>query len=86
MGTLSIGKYAGLCALGGVVAYSVCMVYGLFLAGKAAELHLALFQLLPGFAGMDGISWFFGAISVVVWSAVGGAYIAWMHNVSIMKK
>lgn len=83
MGKLSIGKYAGLCVLGGVIAYTICMAYGFLLTGKAAELHLALFQLLPGFTDMGFISWFIGAISVVFWSGIGGAYIAWMHNVSI---
>lgn len=85
MGKLSIGTYAGLCVLGGVLAYTVCMAYGLLLTGKAAELHFALFQLFPGFTGMDPISWLSGAISVAVWSGVGGAYIAWMHNVSLKK-
>ena len=74
MGKLSIGKYAAL-----------CMAYGSFLAGKAAELHTALFQLLPGYAGMDVKSWFLGAISIAVWSGVTGVYVAWMHNVSIQK-
>lgn len=83
MGKLSIGKYAGLCVLGGILAYTACMLFGLFLVDKAAGLHLALFQLLPGFTGMDVMSWFLGAISVALWSGVGGAYIAWMHNVSV---
>lgn len=83
MGKLSIAKYAGLCVIGGEIAYTVCMVYGNFLSGKAGELHLALFQLLPGFSGMNFGSWFIGAISVAVWSGLGGAYIAWMHNVSL---
>ncbi len=85
MGNLSIGKYAALCVLGGEIAFAVCMAYGLFLTGKAAELHLALFQLLPGYTGMNLISWFIGAILVAVWSGLGGSYIAWMHNVSIKK-
>lgn len=85
MGKLSIGKYAGLCALGGEVAYTVCMLYGLFLRGKAAELHLAFFQLFPGFSGMNVGSWFAGAVSVALWSVLGGAYIAWMHNASMQK-
>lgn len=83
MGKLSIGKYAGLCVLGGLIAYTACMAYGLLLTGQAVELHLALFQLLPGFTGMNFISWCIGAITVALWSGVGGAYIAWMHNVSI---
>lgn len=86
MGKLSIGKYAGLCILGGEIAYTICMMYGSFLSGKAAELHLALFQLLPGFSGMNFGSWIVGALSVAVWSGVAGAYIAWMHNSSLEKK
>lgn len=83
MGKLSIGKYAILCVLGGEIAYTVCMAYGLFLAGKALDLHQAIFQLLPGFTGMNFMSWLVGAISIAVWSGLGGAYIAWMHNASI---
>ena len=86
MGKLSIKKYAGLCVLGGEVVYTVCMLYGSFLSGKAVELHLALFQLLPGFTSMSLGSWFVGAVSVAVWSGLGGAFIAWMHNVSVIDK
>lgn len=86
MGKLSIGKYAGWCVLGGEIAYTVCMVYGIFLSGKAAELHLALFQLLPGYTGLNFGSWILGAISIALWSGVAGAYIAWMHNASIQNK
>lgn len=78
-----MGKYAKLCILGGEVAYTACMVYGLFLSGSAAALHLSLFQLLPGFNGMNLASWFFGAISVAAWSGAAGAYISWMHNASL---
>lgn len=85
MGYLSIGKYAALCVLGGEIAYTVCMVYGIFLSGKAAELHSALFQLFPGFSGLNFASWFFGGLTMVVWSGAAGAYIAWMHNVSVKK-
>lgn len=85
MGKLSIGKYAGLCILGGEIAYTACMVYGFFLTGKAADLHLAIFQILPGFNGMNLASWVAGAVSVAVWSGICGAYISWMHNASIQK-
>lgn len=85
MERLSISKYAALCLLGGEIAYTICMLYGNFLSGKAAELHLALFQLLPGFTDMGLLSWFMGAISVALWSFIGGAYISWMHNVSLKK-
>lgn len=83
MGKLSIGKYAKLCILGGEIAYTVCMVYGLFLSGSVAALHLSLFQLFPGFKGMNFGSWLAGAISVALWSGFGGAYISWMHNKSL---
>jgi len=85
MGKLSIGTYAGLCVLGGEIAYTVCMFYGLFLTGSAAALHLSLFQLLPGYTGMNLTSWIFGAISVALWSGIAGAYISWMHNISLQK-
>ena len=85
MGTLSIGKYAALCVLGGEIAYAVCLVYGTTLTGKAAELHHALFELLPGFTWLGAGGVIAGAVSVALWSGIGGAYIAWMHNVSIKK-
>lgn len=83
MGKLSIAKYAGLCVVGGFIAYAACFLFGFTLDGSAADLHLAIFSMLPGFSALDATSFFFGAISVALWSAVGGAYIAWMHNVSI---
>ncbi|OGH88042.1 MAG: hypothetical protein A3J93_02620 [Candidatus Magasanikbacteria bacterium RIFOXYC2_FULL_42_28] len=85
MHELSIKKYASLCLFGGEIAYTVCMVYGKFLSGAAAELHASLFALFPGFTGVNFGSWFFGALTVAVWSGVAGAYVAWMHNVSIKK-
>jgi len=83
MGKLVVGKYAALWVLGGEAAYTVCMLYGNWLSGKAAELHLALFQLFPGFTGMNFGSWFIGAVSVAIWSGAAGAYISWMHNTSL---
>ncbi len=85
MGTLSIGKYAGLCVLGGEIAYGACIIYGTTLTGKVAELHHALFGLFPGFAWLGVGSIIAGAVTVALWSGIGGAYIAWMHNVSIKK-
>ena len=86
MGKLSIGTYAGLCVLGGEVAYAACLIYGTFLSGKAAELHHAIFELLPGFSWLGVGSIIAGAITVAFWSGLGGAYIAWMHNVSLKKE
>lgn len=85
MGKLLILKYAALCVLGGEIAFTVCMVYGRFLTGKAAEMHTAIFQMLPGYSGMNFFSWLAGAGVVAVWSGAMGAYVAWMHNVSISK-
>mgnify|MGYP001566621141 FL=1 len=85
MGKLSIVKYAVLCALGGEIAYTVCMLYGRWLTGKAAELHLAIFQLFPGFTDIGFRSWLMGAVTVAVWSLFTGCFIAWMHNTSLKK-
>ncbi|MEK7547994.1 MAG: hypothetical protein AAB540_03810 [Patescibacteria group bacterium] len=86
MGKLSIKKYAGLCVLGGEVAYTACLIYGTMLTGKVAEFHHAIFELLPGFTWLGIGSWLAGAVTVAVWSGLGGSYIAWMHNVSLEKK
>lgn len=86
MGKLSIGKYAGLCVLGGEIAYAACLVYGTMLTGRAAELHHAIFELLPGFTWLGIGSFLAGALTVAVWSGLAGAYIAWMHNVSIKEQ
>lgn len=83
MGKLSVGKYASLCVLGGEIAYTACLVYGTLLTGKAAELHHAIFELLPGFSWLGTGSFLAGAVTVAVWSGAAGAYIAWMHNASI---
>lgn len=83
MGKLSVKKYAALCVLGGEVAYTACLLYGTQLTGKAAELHHAIFELMPGFTWLGVGSFIAGAVTVAVWSGIGGFYIAWMHNVSL---
>ena len=83
MGKLSIGKYSGLCVLGGEIAYTVCLLYGTTLSGKAADLHHAFFELLPGFTWVGFSSWIIGGVSIAVWAGISGAYIAWMHNASL---
>lgn len=86
MGKLSIKKYAGLCVLGGEAAYTACLIYGSTFIGKAAELHHAIFELFPGFTWMSAGSFVAGAATVAIWSGLGGAYIAWMHNFSLVKE
>lgn len=81
---LSIQRYAGLCILGGEVAYAACLLYGATLTGSAAELHHSFFELLPGFTWINVGSIIAGAVTVAVWSGIGGAYVAWMHNRSIV--
>ncbi len=85
MHQLSVGRYAALCILGGEIAYIACLIYGSTLTGSAAELHHALFALLPGFRWFSAGSFVAGAASVAIWSGVGGVFVAWMHNVSVKK-
>ncbi len=86
MGKLSLKKYSLLCGFGGEIAYVACLIYGTALTGKSAELHHAIFELLPGFTWLGVGSVIAGAITVGIWSAIGGAYIAWMHNTSLTNK
>ncbi|OGN00138.1 MAG: hypothetical protein A3B91_01850 [Candidatus Yanofskybacteria bacterium RIFCSPHIGHO2_02_FULL_41_29] len=83
MGKLSIKKYSLLCVAGGEVAFATCLIYGATLTGRFAEFHHTLFELLPGFTWFSAGSFIIGAITVGVWSGLGGAYIAWMHNYSL---
>src|SRR3989344_2985270 len=83
MGKLSIKKYSILCVLGGEVAYTACLIYGSTFTGKAAELHHAIFELLPGFTWFGIGSFIAGAITIGLWAGIGGAYVAWMHNKSL---
>ena len=86
MEQLSLKKYSLLCMLGGEIAYAACLIYGTTLAGKVAEFHHAIFELLPGFTWLSLGSFITGAITIGVWSGIGGAYIAWMHNFSLERK
>ncbi len=85
MGKLSLKKYSLLCVLGGEVAYTACLIYGTILTGNSAELHHAIFELMPGFTWLGIGSFIAGAVTVGIWSGLGGAYIAWMHNYSLEK-
>ena len=87
MGTLNVKKYASLCVLGGEVAYIVCLGGGTLMlrTPEASALHHQLFSLMPGFTWLTFGSFMLGAIYVAIASGIGGAYIAWMHNVSLNK-
>ena len=82
---LSIKKYAALCVLGAEVFYVLCLFYGVLLSEKGRELHAALFELIPEFVWGDLISMIWGGVFVGVLAGLGGWYIAWMHNASIVQ-
>ena len=82
MEKLSMGTYTGLSVLGGEVIFTLFVIYGIFLTGAAASLHLTLIELLPGVSGINFTSWVLGAITVAVLSAAAGSFIAWIHNSS----
>ena len=83
---LSKTKYSSLCLLGTEVFYGMCIAYGLLLSGKARELHHALLELIPGFAWSSPASMVWGALYVGALAALGGWYIAWMHNISLVSE
>jgi hypothetical protein len=49
------------------------------------ELHHALFELIPGFVWgkLVGVAWSAFYMGALAW--VGGWYISWMHNASLIK-
>jgi len=84
---LSLKRYAWLCVLGGEVAYFICL-FGGYLpmrTERATEIHKALFETLPGFVWGNPLSVALGAVYVFVAAWAFGAYIAWMHNTSLIK-
>jgi hypothetical protein len=84
---LSLKRYAWLCVLGGEVVYVICL-FGGYLpmrTERATEIHRALFETLPGFVWGNPLSIALGAIYVFVVAWIFGAYIAWMHNTSLIK-
>ena len=82
---LSKTKYSGLCLLGMEMFYVVCLAYGSLLSGKARELHHSLFELLPGFVWGNPVSFIWGAVLLGIFAIIAGWYIAWMHNVSLIR-
>lgn len=82
---LQLKRYGWLCVLGTEVFYVLCLIYGLFLTGKAAELHHSLFELLPGFSWGNVGSVILGAVYLFVFAWIFAWYIVWMHNTSLVK-
>ncbi len=83
---LSLKRYGWLCALGAEVTYVLCLIYGTFLSGAAAELHHSLFGLLPWFAWGSVVGILAGAIDLFALSWIFTAYMVWMHNSSLIRK
>ena len=77
-------KYAGLCVLGTEIFYVMCVGYGFVLTGRAMDLHHSLLELIPGFSWGNPASMVWGALYLGIVAWVGGWYIAWMHNASML--
>lgn len=82
---LSKAKYAGLCVMGTESFYVLCLIYGSLLVGRAREVHDSLFELLPFFAWGNPLSLVLGAVLLGAFAFVTGWYIAWMHNLSLLR-
>ena len=67
------------------IFYVVCLGYGFVLSGKARELHHSLFELIPGFAWGNPVRMLWGAVLLGIFARVAGWYVAWMHNVSMVR-
>jgi len=83
---LSLTRYGWLCVLGGEAAYIVCLLGGYLSlrSARGTELHHSLFETLPGFVWGQPFSMLLGAIYVFVFAWIFGAYMAWMHNTSLI--
>lgn len=81
---LSATKYAGLCVVGTLIFYILCLPYGYLLTANGKALHDALFELIPGFVWGDVLSMVWGGVFLAVLAWIGGWYIAWMHNASLI--
>lgn len=85
---LSLKRYGWLCALGGEVAYVLCLAGGYvpFRTSQGTELHHALFETLPGFVWGNPWSIVLGAAYVLVLAWIFAWYYVWMHNYSLIKQ
>jgi len=81
---LSTKKYPALWAVGAELLYVLCLPYGYLLSAKGEEIHDALFELIPGFIWGNALSMVWGALFVGILAWIGGWYIAWIHNTSMV--
>lgn len=85
MGKLSYFSYIWKCVAGTEILYAICLA-GAFIVertAKGTELHNTLFETLPGFTWISFGSVVLGAVYMLVFAVIFGAYIVWMHNSSI---
>ena len=85
MGRLQYFSYIWKCVLGMEVIYFLCLLGAFILerSAKGTELHHTLFETLPGFTWISVGSVILGAAYMLIFAALFGAYIVWMHNSSI---
>ncbi len=88
MERLSLTSYVKKCVLGGEIVYFICLLGGYLplRSEKAIELHHTLFETIPGFTWGNFGSVILGAIYVLVFSLIFGAYMVWMHNSSLVNR
>ena len=81
---LSLKPYVWKCVLGLEVVYAACLAGGyLPWRSAAAELHHTLFETLPGFVWGSVGSIILGAVYMLAFAWIFGAYMVWMHNSSL---
>ncbi|MBI5621351.1 hypothetical protein HY933_00600 [Candidatus Falkowbacteria bacterium] len=87
MGQLSFTQYIWRCVLGAEVTYVICLLGGYLplRTVRGTELHHALFETLPGFIWGNGGSYLLGAVYMLIFAVIFGAYMVWMHNSSLEK-
>ena len=85
MGKLLLFSYVWKCVAGAEIAYFLCILSAFVLerSGRGAELHHTLFETLPGFTWISFGSVVLGAVYILAFSLVFGAFMVWMHNSSI---
>ncbi len=88
MEKLSFKSYVSKCIFGSEVVYFACLSGGLIpmRPPEISQLHHSLFELLPGFVWINAGSIILGAVYMLIFSAVFGWYMVWMHNSSLIKE
>jgi hypothetical protein len=85
---LSLKRYGWLCALGGELAYFVCLGGGYLplRSSRGMELHRTLFETFPGFVWSSFGGVLLGAVYVFALAWIFAWYFVWMHNTGLIGK